>query len=133
MIAIDTSGSTTGDIVKTFVSEVQAILNSFGGYELRLIQCDMRIHEDTTYDLQNPFLPDNFKLKGGGGTDFIPVFKLISQDTQEPEVLLFLTDGFGLFPSSQTFSKLSSDMGRYRRGCTTCSMGRSIPLNIGNK
>ena len=51
VIAIDTSGSTTGDIVKTFVSEVQAILNSFGGYELRLIQCDMRIHEDTTYDV----------------------------------------------------------------------------------
>ena len=131
VIAIDTSGSTTGDIVKTFVSEVQAILNSFGGYELRLIQCDMLIHEDTTYDLQNPFLPDNFKLKGGGGTDFIPVFKLISQDTQEPEVLLFLTDGFG--PAPKHSPNYPVIWGVIEGGVQPAPWGRSIPLNIGNK
>ena len=49
VIAIDTSGSTTGDIVRTFVSEVFAILNSFGGYQLRLIQCDMQIADDVIY------------------------------------------------------------------------------------
>ena len=37
VMLVDTSGSTTGDIVKTFVSEVYSILNSFGGYVLRLI------------------------------------------------------------------------------------------------
>jgi len=131
VIAIDTSGSTTGDIVKTFVSEVQAILNSFGGYELRLIQCDRSIHEDTIYDLQNPFLPDNFKLKGGGGTDFIPVFKLISQDNQEPEVLLFLTDGFGSAPKhSPNYPVI---WGVIEGGVQPAPWGKSISLGIGNK
>ena len=101
VIAVDTSGSTTGDIVKTFVSEVYAILNSFGGYELRLIQCDMHIQEDVVFDMDNPFKPDEFKLKGGGGTDFHPVFDLIAEDAEPPEVLLYLTDGFGPAPKNR--------------------------------
>jgi len=98
VIAIDTSGSTTGDIVKTFVSEVFAILNSFGGYKLRLIQCDYRIHEDVIYDVENQFKPDDFKLKGGSGTDFCPVFDLIDEDEERPEAVLYLTDGYGSAP-----------------------------------
>ena len=98
VIAIDTSGSTTGDIVKTFVSEVYAILNSFGGYELRLLQCDMYIQEDVVYDMDNPFKPEEFVLKGGGGTDFHPVFDLIAEGTEPPEVVLYLTDGYGSAP-----------------------------------
>ena len=98
VIAIDTSGSTTGDIVKTFVSEVFSILNSFGGYEMRLIQCDYDIQEDIIHDVSNPFIVEEFELLGGGGTDFHPVFDLIKEDDEGPEVLLFLTDGYGRAP-----------------------------------
>ena len=101
VIAVDTSGSTTGDIVKTFVSEVYAILNSFGGYQLRLIQCDMEINEDVIFDMDNPFKPDEFTLKGGGGTDFHPVFDLISESDEYPEVVLYLTDGYGAAPKNE--------------------------------
>ena len=65
VIAVDTSGSTTGDIVKTFVSEVFSILNAFGGYELKLIQCDYDIQDIKIHDVSNPFVPDDFKLLGG--------------------------------------------------------------------
>ena len=101
VIAVDTSGSTTGDIVKTFVSEVYAILNSFGGYVLRLIQCDMYIQEDLLFDMNNPFIADDFTLKGGGGTDFHPVFDLIAEDDEYPEIVLYLTDGYGSAPKKQ--------------------------------
>jgi predicted metal-dependent peptidase len=100
VIAIDTSGSTTGDIVKTFVSEVFAILNSFGGYKLRLIQCDYQIQEDVIYDAENQFKPDDFKLKGGSWTNFCPVFDLINEDEEAPEAVLYLTDGFGDAPDN---------------------------------
>jgi predicted metal-dependent peptidase len=101
VIAIDTSGSTTGDIAKTFVSEVFSILNAFGGYELRLIQCDYIIQEDKIHDESRPFLVDEFELLGGGGTDFHPVFSLINEDEEPPELLLFLTDGFGSAPRKE--------------------------------
>ena len=39
--------------------------------------------------------------KGGGGTDFHPVFDLIAEGDEPPEVLLFLTDGFGPAPKNR--------------------------------
>ncbi|MDP6865254.1 MAG: VWA-like domain-containing protein [Candidatus Poseidoniaceae archaeon] len=97
-VVIDTSGSTSGDIVRTFMSELVGLLSSFGAYELRLIQCDMHIHEDSTYDLYNPFDPSKFRLKGGGGTDLRPPFDLVEENGEPPEVLIFMTDGYGPAP-----------------------------------
>ena len=130
VIAIDTSGSTTGDIVKTFVSEVYAILNSFGGYQLRLIQCDMVIHEDVIYDMDNPFVPTDFVLKGGGGTDFHPVFDLVNDGDEDPEVLLFLTDGYGQAPSTRPNYPVI--WGVIEGGIKPAKWGESIDINLGN-
>jgi predicted metal-dependent peptidase len=130
VIAIDTSGSTTGDIVKTFVSEVYAILNSFGGYQLRLIQCDMVIHEDVIYDMDNPFVPKDFVLKGGGGTDFHPVFDLVNDGDEDPEVLLFLTDGYGQAPSTRPNYPVI--WGVIEGGIKPAKWGESIDINLGN-
>ena len=130
VIAIDTSGSTTGDIVKTFVSEVYAILNSFGGYQLRLIQCDMVIHEDVIYDMDNPFIPKDFVLKGGGGTDFHPVFDLVNDGNEEPEVLLFLTDGYGQAPSTRPNYPVI--WGVIEGGIKPAKWGEAIDINLGN-
>ena len=98
VIAVDTSGSTTGKIVAKFVSEVYSILNSFGNYQLRLIQCDMHIHQDVIYDAENPFDVGKFTLLGGGGTDFNPVFHRLKKGQDQPAILLFLTDGYGPAP-----------------------------------
>lgn len=130
VIAIDTSGSTTGDIVKTFVSEVYAILNSFGGYQLRLIQCDMHIQEDVIYDMDKPFIPDDFKLKGGGGTDFYPVFDLVDQSEEQPEVVLYLTDGYGQAPKKEPHYPVI--WGVIEGGVTPASWGQTIDINLGN-
>ena len=130
VIAIDTSGSTTGDIVKTFVSEVYAILNSFGGYELRLIQCDMYIQEDVIYDMDKPFVPDDFKLKGGGGTDFHPVFDLINESEELPAVVLYLTDGYGQAPKDEPNYPVI--WGVIEGGVKPAPWGQNIDINIGN-
>lgn len=131
VIAIDTSGSTTGDIVKTFVSEVFAILNSFGGYQLRLIQCDWDITDDVTYDSEKPFIPENFKLKGGGGTDFHPVFKELEQDFEDPEVLLFLTDGYGSAPKKAPSYPVI--WGVIEGGVKPAKWGRDLKIQLGKK
>ena len=36
---------------------------------------------------------------GGGGTDFCPVFDAISEMDDQPECLVYLTDGYGRFPA----------------------------------
>lgn len=130
VIAIDTSGSTTGDIVKTFVSEVFAILNSFGGYCLRLIQCDWDITEDTIYNPERPFIPEEFKLKGGGGTSFVPVFNLIDNDFEDPEVLLYLTDGYGSAPGKKP--RYPVIWGVIENGIVPANWGESLSIKLGN-
>jgi predicted metal-dependent peptidase len=130
VIAIDTSGSTTGDIVKTFVSEVYAILNSFGGYQLRLIQCDMHVQEDVIYDMDKPFVPDDFKLKGGGGTDFHPVFDLINESEEHPEVVLYLTDGYGQAPKNEPSYPVI--WGVIEGGVVPAKWGQSFDIDLGN-
>ncbi|MBT4066967.1 MAG: hypothetical protein HOE76_07110 [Euryarchaeota archaeon] len=129
VIAIDTSGSTTGEIVKTFVSEVYGILNSFGGYQLRLIQCDWNINEDVIYDMDNPFIPEKFQLLGGGGTDFCPVFDLISEDDEAPEVVLYLTDGFGGAPKNEPHYPVI--WGVIEGGVKPAKWGESIDIMLG--
>ncbi len=100
VIAVDTSGSTNGPIVAKFVSEVYSILNSFGNYQLRLIQCDMNIHQDMIFDSDRPFQIEKFSLLGGGGTDFFPVFDRLKKEREQPAILLFLTDGYGPAPKN---------------------------------
>lgn len=99
IVAIDTSGSTSGDLPK-FFSELVALLNSFGSYELTVIQCDAEIGKVETFDDCNLLDPDRkWDVTGGGGTDFRPVFRYIDEHSElDPSLLIFFTDGYGAYP-----------------------------------
>ena len=99
IVAIDTSGSTSGDLPK-FFSELVALLNSFGSYELTVIQCDATIGKVETFDDSNLLDPDRkWEVTGGGGTDFRPVFRYIDEHSElDPNLLIFFTDGCGAYP-----------------------------------
>ena len=99
VVAIDTSGSTSGDLPK-FFSELVALLNSFGSYELTVIQCDAEIGKVETFDDCNMLDPDKkWEVTGGGGTDFRPVFSYIEEHSElDPNLLIFFTDGYGDYP-----------------------------------
>ena len=99
IVAIDTSGSMSGDLPK-FFSELVALLNSFGSYELTVIQCDAEIGKVETFDDCNLLDPDRkWKVTGGGGTDFRPVFSYVDEHSElDPNLLIFFTDGYGDYP-----------------------------------
>ena len=99
IVAIDTSGSTVGDRPK-FFSELNALLNSFGSYELTVIQCDAEVGKVETFDDAAPLDPDReWEATGGGGTDFRPVFGYIDDHPElDPNLLIFFTDGYGDYP-----------------------------------
>jgi predicted metal-dependent peptidase len=46
-------------------------------------------------------LPLNLTPKGGGGTNFIPVFEHIADEGMEPSALIYLTDLEGTFPQHE--------------------------------
>ena len=99
VVAIDTSGSTQGDLAK-FFSELTSLLGTFGSYELTVIQCDAEVGKVETFDDANPPDPNReWKATGGGGTDFRPVFDYVEKHPElDPNLLVFFTDGYGDCP-----------------------------------
>ncbi len=99
VVAVDTSGSTSGDLAK-FFSELNALLGTFGAYELTVVQCDAAVGAVETFDDASPFDPNRkWKATGGGGTDFRPVFDYVEKHPElEPALLIYFTDGYGHYP-----------------------------------
>ena len=110
VIAIDTSGSTSGELVQKFVQKTYNILKStesfFTKINLHIIQCDADIQEDRKITSQEEFdeYLKTMQLRGLGGTDFRPVFEYVEKLRAEKEFrnlkgLIYFTDGFGAFPA----------------------------------
>lgn len=112
VIAIDTSGSVSGELVKKFVTKTYNILKStesfFSKINLHIIQCDAEIQTDVKITSQEELdnYIKNMTLHGFGGTDFRPVFKYVDMLIEKHEFvnlkgLIYFTDGFGIFPERQ--------------------------------
>ena len=110
VIAIDTSGSTSGELVQKFVQKTYNILKStesfFTKINLHIIQCDANIQEDKKITCQEDFdeYLKTMQIRGLGGTDFRPVFEYVERLRREGEFanlkgLIYFTDGYGSFPA----------------------------------
>ena len=102
VVAIDTSGSTQGDL-PVFFAELVSLMKSFGKFDLDVIHCDAKIQDVEHYSEANVPLPDKkWEVKGLGGTDFCPVYEYIQKKMREqPDLLLFFTDGCGSAPKQR--------------------------------
>lgn len=112
VIVIDTSYSTSGELVKNFLRETADILNQsdsfFSDSRIRILQCDNAVRSDEvvkgTQELER-FL-EGFQIVGGGGTDFRPVFSYVNELVEHGECknlcgLLYFTDGLGSYPKKR--------------------------------
>ncbi len=109
IIAIDTSGSVKGPLVKSFIEKTYTILKTTDFFrknpEIHLLQCDSVIQDiailKTPEDLEAYI--NNLVLHGFGGTDFTPVFEYadkVYEDAQKKEFngVIYFTDGDGIYP-----------------------------------
>jgi predicted metal-dependent peptidase len=94
---LDTSGSMGGDEVKRGLSEINGVLKATGA-EVVFGACDAAVHSRGAVRRWQDLVP---MVKGGGGTDFRPIFEEVSKPSrrfQRPDVLIFCTDGCGPAP-----------------------------------
>ena len=109
VIALDTSGSCSGEICRQFLHETLGILRDIAAstprFRVTLMQCDTRVHQtdflESAQQVEDLF--HDFTAIGFGGTDFCPVFERIEElraDGTLPRVrgLLYLSDACGTFP-----------------------------------
>jgi predicted metal-dependent peptidase len=89
-LAVDTSGSIDGQLLKRFAAEVAAVLVQTEPL-LRLIVCDAGVHQVQDFPGRDGAkLLRNFVFKGGGGTDFKPAIAEAAK--WKPDMLIYLTD-----------------------------------------
>lgn len=109
VIALDTSASCRGAIVKAFLQKTYSILkgseNFFHKINVHIIQCDSEVQSDTKITGDEDF--EKFvkygKLNGFGATDFRPVFSYVEELRAQGEFenlkgLIYFTDGYGIYP-----------------------------------
>lgn len=109
VIAIDTSMSCSGQLVKHFLEETYSVLAESESYfkrvNIHIIQCDDKIQSDqliTSKDEMQAYMRD-FTVIGQGGTDFRPAFEYVNQLIRlgrftKLKGLIYFTDGKGIYP-----------------------------------
>jgi len=93
VVGVDTSGSIGQTELDAFNAHVGRIIDTCNPASVTVIYCDADVnHVDF-------FRPEDFPVRlsphGGGGTSFIPVFDYIDEHGLDPEVVVYLTDGYG--------------------------------------
>ncbi|MDE6567882.1 MAG: metallopeptidase [Lachnospiraceae bacterium] len=112
VIVVDTSYSTSGDLVKAFLQETFDILmekeHFFIDSRIHVIQCDDQVQTDQliTNEQELEKLLQSFTIVGGGGTDFRPAFTYVNQLRENGELkhlrgMLYFTDGKGVYPQKR--------------------------------
>ena len=111
-IAVDTSMSTSGELVRQFLACTYAILRSTETFtrkvNIRILLCDDQVRSDTAiHDLEElKDYMDHFQLVGGSATDFRPVFEHVAKLQKEGAFtslrgLVYFTDGMGIYPKKR--------------------------------
>ncbi len=109
VIVIDTSASTEGELVESFIQRTFDMLEGSKEFQNRfnihLIQCDSKVQTDQIMRSKEDIrtFMENFELRGFGGTDFRPAFQYVNTLLEEGtfrrlQGLLYFTDGKGIYP-----------------------------------
>lgn len=109
-LVVDTSYSTSGELVRAFLAETYALLkqreNFFHRMNLHILQADDKVQSDELVTSEEDLIRvmEHFELKGGGGTDFRPAFAYVNRLCEEKKFqnlrgLLYFTDGMGIYPA----------------------------------
>lgn len=100
VVAVDTSGSIGDEDVAQFLAEVNAIKGQVRA-RVTLLPCDAALAAGAPW-CSEPWEPSAMPeaIRGGGGTDFRPVFDWVEQSGCQPDILVYFTDAEGNFPAA---------------------------------
>jgi len=96
-VGIDASGSISDEELSQFKAQICRLMSSFDNINLTVYEFDAAVQQ--VYELTKATLPRfmDMKVKGGGGTSYVPLFEEIEK-TGKKKFLIIFTDGFGTFP-----------------------------------
>jgi predicted metal-dependent peptidase len=105
VVAVDTSGSVINEL-DLFLGVVASIFSDMKPRELIILWCDAHVHDvDHCDDASDLEVIRRRGARGGGGTEFYPVFKWVKDNNVYPDLLIYLTDGqaWSGFPAAPSY------------------------------
>ncbi len=101
VVAVDTSGSISEEEIQHFISEIDAIKSQVRA-RITLLSCDSELNYGSPwyFEAWDEFTFD-VELRGGGGTNFRPVFDWVERQDMPPDALIYFTDTEGIFPETE--------------------------------
>ena len=99
LFMVDTSGSVNEETLGAVYGEICSAIEQFGGaLEGKLCFFDAAVYEPIPFSSTADLL--SLPVRGGGGTDFRPIFRYIRQydPPQLPACVIIFTDGMGCYP-----------------------------------
>jgi predicted metal-dependent peptidase len=93
-VMIDMSGSISDSQGRDFVSEVKGIMETFEDYRIHIGCFDTEVYNMQVYTADNLEDISEYRLDGGGGTDFDCFFDYFKKEDIEPKKLVVFTDGY---------------------------------------
>lgn len=93
-VGLDTSGSMGHNEIIAGASETAGIMKA-AGTDVTFLACDEAVN---AVQKVHSVLQLAALIKGGGGTDFRPIFSAVEQLKPRPELFVFITDGGGPAP-----------------------------------
>ena len=93
-ICIDTSGSISESMLRDFLSEVKGIMEQYAAFTIQLWCFDTRVYTICNYDENCIEDLNDFKMEGGGGTQFECNWDYLEENQIIPEKFIMFTDGY---------------------------------------
>ncbi len=109
VVAIDTSGSMSNKELTAVFGEIDALRAGFE-CKITVVQCDAVIQHVQEHDPWDDLVPPplsgaRHRVYGRGGTDLRVPFAWLAgrldAGTEQPDALIYCTDGYGPFPSRE--------------------------------
>jgi predicted metal-dependent peptidase len=95
-LVIDTSGSIGAAELGLYQTQINRIFETCRPAKVTVVYADARVNHVDTFEDDD--FPVQLSPHGGGGTDFRPAVRWFEAEGEPPEVVVYLTDGYGNFP-----------------------------------
>lgn len=93
-VALDMSGSIGDEQARDFLSEIKGIMDEYKDYRITVMCFDTKVYNEQTFTADTGEELMEYKIMGGGGTDFDCVWNYLKKQDIVPKKLLFFTDGY---------------------------------------
>ena len=94
VIALDTSGSISEDMIRDFLSEVKGMMDMYNSYNIQVFTFDTEVYNLQVFTEDNGSELSEYNILGGGGTDFDVCYNFMKDEGIEPKQFIMFTDGY---------------------------------------